>query len=134
MSSSWSPRPAASLPRRHLRAGSFGSVILLLRVILRPLGYLMFVVALAALSASAKLLGDRDELGFFSDKLSSLLWRYREISRPGIQIAWLVWAVLFLVAASPLDPISSQWDEVALGALGLVALGRHFFAGHRAGH
>lgn len=106
----------------------------LVRIILRPLGYVMFVVALAALSGAAKLLGSRDELGFFSERLATMLWRYPEVTRPGIQMAWVAWAVLFGVAISPLDPISSPWDEVALGAVALVVLWHRLFAGNRAGH
>jgi hypothetical protein len=109
-------------------------VILLVRIITRPLGYLMFVVALAALSGAAKLLGDRDELGFFSDRLATMLWRYPEVTRPGIQMAWFTWAVLFVVAISPLDPIATPWDEVALGAVALLGLWHRFVGGHRAEH
>lgn len=106
----------------------------LLRAILRPLGYLMFVVALAALSCSARLLGAGDELGYFSQKLSATLWRYPEVTRPGIQMAWMTWAVLFGLAISPLDPISTRWDEVALGALALIVVLHRFFASQRAGN
>lgn len=104
------------------------------RIALRPVGYLMFVVALAALSASARLLGKRDDLGFFSGRLASMLWRYPEVIRPGVQAAWVTWAILFAVAVSPFDPIASSWDEVALGGLALVALWHHFFGGKQAGH
>jgi hypothetical protein len=96
-------------------------------------GFLMFVVALAALSGAAWLLGERDELGFFSGKLASMLWRYPEVTRPGVQVAWLTWAILFGVALSPLDPIATRWDEVALGGLALLALWHHFFAAKQAG-
>jgi hypothetical protein len=106
----------------------------LVRIITRPLGYLMFVVALAALSGAAWVLGDRDELGFFSDRLAAMLWRYPEVTRPGVQMAWLTWAVLFGLAVSPLDPIASQWDEVALAAVALAVLWHRFFGGHRAEH
>jgi len=94
----------------------------------------MFVVALAALSGAARLLGQRDELGFFSQKLSAMLWRYPEITRPGIQMAWMTWAVLFGIAISPLDPIPSRLDEVVLGALALAVLWHRFSGGRRAGH
>jgi hypothetical protein len=104
----------------------------LLRWITRPLGYLMFVVALAALSGAAKLLGNRDDLGFFSEKLSAMLWRYPEVTRPGVQMAWLTWALLFVVAVSPLDPITSSWDEVGLAALALIVLSHRFFGGRQA--
>ncbi len=40
------------------------------RWFVRPFGYLAFVLALASLSAAAKLLGDEDELGFFSERLA----------------------------------------------------------------
>jgi hypothetical protein len=105
-----------------------------LRIIVRPLGYLMFVIALAALSGAAKLLGNRDDLGFFSEKLSAMLWRYPEVTRPGVQMAWIMWAVLFGIAISPLDPIPSSWDEVVLGAGAVIVLVYRFFAGQRAEH
>ena len=104
------------------------------RAALRPLGYLLFVVALASLSAAAKLLGQRDELGFFSGRLAELLWRYPEVTRPGVQMAWLAWGVLLAVAVSPVDPIASSWDEVALAAIALVVLWHHFAGGKQAGH
>ncbi len=90
-----------------------------LRVLIRPLGYLAFVVALAALSVAARLLGERDELGYFSARLSRMVWSYPEVTRGGVQAAWLLWAVLFGIALSPLDPISSWWDEAGLAALAL---------------
>ncbi|MBV9310119.1 MAG: hypothetical protein JOZ73_04770, partial [Solirubrobacterales bacterium] len=93
-----------------------------LRFLLRPLGYLMFVIALAALSGTARVLGTRHELGFFSGRLAGMLWRYPEVTRRGVQVAWLAWATLFAIALSPLDPIASSWDEVALGAVALVAV------------
>jgi hypothetical protein len=102
-------------------------------MVLRPVGYLMFAVAAAALSGAATVLGDKDELGFFSGRLASMLWRYPEITRRGVQVAWLTWAVLFGVAVSPLDPISSSWDEVALGGLAVPALWHHLFGGRQAG-
>jgi hypothetical protein len=103
------------------------------RSFLRPLGYLMFVVALGALSGAARVLGERDELGFFSGRLASMLWAYPEVTRPGIRAAWLTWAALFVVAVSPLDPIASPWDEVALGGMAAVAIWHHFFGGSQAG-
>jgi hypothetical protein len=105
----------------------------LVRTVLRPVGYLMFVGALAALSGAARLLGDRDELGFFSGKLASMLWRFPEVTRRGVLVAWLTWAILFGVALSPLDPIASSWDEVALGALAFLALWNHFFGAKQVG-
>lgn len=105
----------------------------LLRLIVRPFGYLAFVAALLALSGAARLLGETHELGFFSERLARILWRYPEVTRRGVQVAWLVWAVLFAIALSPLDPISSRWDEVALGALALIALWRRISFGRQAG-
>jgi hypothetical protein len=55
------------------------------------------------------------------------LWRYPELTRRGIRIAWLSWAVLLGVAVSPIDPIASWWDEVALVAGGLVAIWPRLF-------
>jgi hypothetical protein len=110
-----------------------GSPVLLrgLRLVLRPFGYLAFVVALAALSATARLLGDRHELGFFADRLARTMWRYPEVTRKGVQAAWAMWAILFWVALV-VDPLATPWDEVALGAVAALALGHHFFAVRRA--
>ena len=94
----------------------------------------MFVVSLLALSAAARLLGQTHELGFFSGRLARMLWRYPELTRRGVQIAWLSWALLFGVALSPLDPIASPWDEVGLGALAVVVLWHRLVGGHQAGH
>jgi hypothetical protein len=91
----------------------------------------MFVVSLLALSAAAILLGDRHELGFFSGRLARIVWRYPEVTRRGVQIAWLGWALLLGLALSPLDPIASSWDEVALGALALAGVWRRLVGAHR---
>ena len=115
-----------------MRTGSVAPVRLV-RAVLRPAGYLLFVVALASLSGAARLLGRRDELGFFSGRLAEMLWRYPEITRRGIQWAWLTWGVLFVVAITPLDPISSSWDEAVLAVLALLVLSYRFYAGQRAG-
>jgi hypothetical protein len=104
-----------------------------IRLALRPVGYLAFVVALAALSVAARLLGEQDELGFFTSRLSKVLWSYPEVTRGGVQAAWLLWALLFAIALSPVDPIPSWWDEVALGALALGAAWRRV-AVRPAGH
>jgi hypothetical protein len=103
------------------------------RILLRPFGYLAFVLALASLSVAAKLLGDKDELGFFTDRLAAMLWRYPEVTRRGVQIAWVVWAVAFLIALPPLDPLSTPWDEVVLGAVAMGVLWRRTFVARRAG-
>jgi hypothetical protein len=102
----------------------------MMRWIARPFGYLAFVLGVAALSLAAALLGERHELGFFSGRLANTVWRYPEVTRRGMQTAWIVWAVLFGIAISPLDPISSPWDEAALAALAALAL-LHRFAGER---
>jgi hypothetical protein len=106
-------------------------IIQALRFLVRPLGYLAFVLALASLSAAAKLLGDEHELGFFSDRLAAMLWRYPEVTRRGVQTAWVVWAVAFLIALPPLDPLSTPWDEVVLGAAAMAVLWRRTFVGRR---
>jgi hypothetical protein len=105
-----------------------------LKLLLRPLGYLLFAVSLAALSGAAKLLGERHELGFFSSRLSGMLWRYPEVTRRGVQMAWLAWATLFAIAISPIDPIASRWDEVALGAIAVLAVWHWLAFGRRAEH
>ncbi len=107
-------------------------VVSVIRVVVRPFGYLAFVAALLALSGAARLLGRGNELGFFSDRLATTLWRYPEVTRRGVQIAWLLWAILFVMAVSPLDPIASRWDEIALAALALLVLWHRFSAGLRA--
>ncbi|MBV8430958.1 MAG: hypothetical protein JO244_07350 [Solirubrobacterales bacterium] len=103
-----------------------------MRLVLRPIGYLVFVIALGALSATAWLLGERNELGFFSGRLARTMWGYREITRRGVQVAWLVWALLLGLAVSPLDPLTSRWDEVGLVAVALAVLWRRFFVGRQA--
>ena len=94
----------------------------------RPFGYLAFVLALAALSASAKLLGEEHELGFFAGRLNEAIRRYPEVTRRGVQMAWLAWFLLVALALSPFDPIASRWDEVLLGAFALGVLWRRTFA------
>jgi hypothetical protein len=91
-----------------------------IRFLLRPFGYLAFAIALAALISCARLLGERNELGYFTARLSDTLRRYPEVSRRGVQTAWVGWALLFLVAISPLDPLATDWDEIALGIVGLL--------------
>jgi hypothetical protein len=106
--------------------------LVLVRLVARPLGYLAFVVALAALSFAAKALGDRDELGYFTDRLATMIWRYPEVTRRGVQIAWVVWGLAFLVALPPLDPLATPWDEAVLAAAAAIVLWRRFVGGHRA--
>jgi hypothetical protein len=84
---------------------------------LRPLGYLAFVVALAALSLASRLLGDEHALGYFSGRLGESIRRYPEVTRRGVLTAWGGWALLLALAVSPWDPIASRWDEVALLAI-----------------
>jgi hypothetical protein len=107
--------------------------VYLVRLVCRPFGYLAFVCALFALSTAARLLGDRHELGYFCGRLSRAVWRYQEITRRGVQMAWIVWAVLFGVAASPIDPLATWWDAVALAALAAAVLWRRFVDALRAG-
>jgi hypothetical protein len=101
------------------------------RLVVLPLGYLAFVCALAALSTAAWLLGDRHELGFFSRRLAQAVWRYPEVTRRGVQMAWLAWAALLVVALSPVDPLSTRWDEVVLVAVALAVVWRRLFAGRQ---
>jgi hypothetical protein len=98
---------------------------------IRPFGYLAFVLALAALSASARLLGEEHELGFFAGRLNEMIRRYPEVTRRGVQMAWVAWAVLFALAASPLSP--THWDEVALAVIALGVLWRRTLVARRAG-
>ena len=100
-----------------------------LRFALRPLGYLAFVVALGALSLAAKILGESHELGFFSGRLAERIWRYPEITRRGVQVAWLTWVVLLALALSPLS--TTHWDEVALAAVALAVVWRRLAGGRR---
>ena len=108
-------------------------VLSIVRFVARPFGYLAFVLALAALSVAAKVLGEKDELGYFTDRLARTLWRYPEVTRRGVQIAWCMWALAFLVAVSPFDPLTTTpWDEAVLGAVALAVLWRRTVGGHRA--
>jgi hypothetical protein len=99
----------------------------------RPFGYLAFVLALAALSASAKLLGEEHELGFFAGRLNETIRRYPEVTRRGVQMAWLSWFLLLALALSPIDPIASRWDEVLLFAIALGVLWHRRFHASQAG-
>lgn len=105
----------------------------MLRLAVRPLGYLAFAIALGALSATAWLLGERNELGFFAGRLARTMSRYPEVTRRGVQMTWLAWATLLGLALSPLDPFTTRWDEVVLAALALAVLWRRFFAARQDG-
>ena len=105
-----------------------------MRLLLRPFGYIAFWVSLLALSASARLLGQRHELGFFAGRLARTVWRYPEVTRRSVQLAWLLWAALLAAALSPLDPLASRWDEFALASVALLVIWYRVAAGHRGGH
>jgi hypothetical protein len=100
-----------------------------LRFMFRPLGYLAFVVALGALSVTARMLGESHELGFFAGRVAQTIWRYPEITRRGVQVAWLVWVALFVLAVSPVS--ATHWDEVALAAVALGVFWRRLVGGRR---
>lgn len=106
--------------------------MVILRALLRPFGYLAFVAGLMALSATARLLGEEHELGYFCGRLAKTMWSYPEVVRRGVQMAWLVWLVLFVIALTLLDPLAALWDQVALAAVALAAIWRRLFDGHRA--
>ena len=99
----------------------------------RPFGYLAFVLALVALAASAKLLGDDHELGFFAGRLNEMIRRYPEVTRRGVQMAWLSSFLLLVLAASPIDPIATRWDEVVLVAVALGLVWHRRFGAHPSG-
>jgi hypothetical protein len=90
------------------------------RFLLLPFGYLAYAIALAAMISCARLLGERNELGYFAARLSDTLRRYPEVNRRGLRAAWAAWALLFLAAISPLDPLATDWDEVVLGTVGVL--------------
>lgn len=104
----------------------------LIRLLLRPFGYLAFTLALVGLSATARLLGERHELGYFARRLADSIRRYPEVTRRGVQTAWATWTLLFIFALSPMSPTS--WDEVALGVLALIVVLLRFAGGQRASH
>jgi hypothetical protein len=123
-------RPARAARRAGIARGIRTGVL----ACTRPFGYLAFVLSVAGLSAAAKLLGDEHELGFFAGRLSGMIRRYPEVTRRGVQMAWLAWCALLAVALSPLDPIPSRWDEVLLVALGLGVLWRRSAGDRRVEH
>ena len=74
------------------------------------------------------------ELGFFCQRLSGAVRRYPEVTRRGVQMAWLAWALLFAIALSPIDPMATRWDEVVLGALALGVAWRRLGGARQVGH
>lgn len=115
----------------NFKRGEEGLTLILVRVLARPLGHLTFVFALLALTGAAKLLGEKNQLGVICGRLAQSIWRYPDVTRPGIRLAWLLWALLLAVTISPLGPLATPWDAVALAALGLSVLWRRFFAARR---
>ncbi len=120
-----------NFPKNHVKIGDV--VVRFLRPVLTPFGYLAFVLALAALSVAARLLGDQNELGYFADRLARMIWRYPSVTRPGVQIAWLVWAALVVICVTPVDPLHTVWDQFALIAAALIVVWRRVGDGSRAG-
>ena len=102
--------------------------MLVLRLLARPFGHLAVAIALVALSAAARLLGERNEIGVICGRLADTIWRYPDVTRPGFRFAWVLWAVALAFALSPLDPFASRWDEVVLAGVGLGLLWRRLFA------
>jgi hypothetical protein len=107
---------------------------LVLLACLKPVGYLAFVVAVAALSFAARLLGEEHALGYFAGRLSESIRRYPEVTRRGVQMAWLTWAGLLGLTLSPWDPIASRWDEVVLLAIAAAVWWKRLYARSQAEH
>ena len=124
---------ATRWPMSELASLLLRSARTVMLAVTRPFGYLAFVLALAALSASAKLLGEDHELGFFAGRLNEAIRRYPEVTRRGVQMAWVSWFLLLALALSPIDPIASRWDEVLLGAFALGVFWRRAFAARPSG-
>lgn len=103
----------------------------LVRLLIRPLGHLSFVIALLALTGAAKLLGEKNQLGAICSRLATTIWRHPDVTRPGFRLAWMLWGLLLAVAMSPLDPLATRWDAVVLVALGLGGVWRRLFASRR---
>lgn len=101
-------------------------------LLVRPFGYLAFLVAVSALRVASLFLGERDELGFFARRLAALVWRYPEVTRRSLQTGWALWAIVLAVAVSPIDPLVTVWDEVALVAVAVGVLWRRLLGGRRA--
>jgi hypothetical protein len=99
------------------------------QLLLRPLGYLAFTVAVWALAICARLLGHEHELGSFADRLAKAFARHPELTRQGARVAWALWGVIFVLACSPLDPLATWWDEVALGAIAIGTLWQSLVSG-----
>ena len=62
-----------------------------------------------------------------------MIRRYPELTRRGVQMAWLSWLLLLALALSPIDPIASRWDEVLLVAFAVVVLWRRTVGARPAG-
>lgn len=98
------------------------------RMCAQPLGYLAFLIAAWALAICSRLLGRGDPLGSFAGRLSDALGRHPDITRPGIRVAWLAWAVLLVLACSPLDPMATWWDELVLAAVAIGCVWHRIFS------
>jgi hypothetical protein len=107
---------------RDVFAATLQDVGHVLRACVRPFGYLLFAAAVWSLGAAASLIGRDHVLGGFAGRVSDTIRRYPLVTRQGVLMAWLVWALLLALALSPLDPLQTMWDEVALIALASAAL------------
>jgi hypothetical protein len=112
---------------RRARTALTAAVLQVGRLLLQPFGYLAFVLAVASLSACASLLGREHDLGGFAGRLAESIRRYPEVTRRGIRVAWILWAVGLAVSCSPLDPLATWWDEVALVAIAAGLLWHRLF-------
>jgi hypothetical protein len=97
--------------------------VFVVRLVVRPLGYLAFVFALGALSVAARLFGEQSELGVFSGHLARMIWRYPEVTRPCVQAVWALWALLFGLALSPVDPIATEPRSCSNYRIAALAVG-----------
>jgi hypothetical protein len=102
--------------------------------LIRPLGYLAFGAALLLLWVAARVLGEKHELGFFAGRLHGMVSQFPEVSRWETPAGWFMWALLFALAVSPLDPIASRWDEVVLLVIALLVCLRRIAVARQAEH
>lgn len=93
--------------------------------VIHAFGYLAFALAVVALSTATALLGERHELGYFAGRLSGAIRRYPEITRRGVRMAWVCWALLLIVALTD----SEWWDEIILLAVAVAVVARRIFYG-----